>query len=79
MDTFDCSGEIVFTNSSGSSFISCVNGNWSVVEQPDIEIVFNEYLSPDAEVISLIMGMSLVFWVVGHSLGRVVAVMRKVS
>ena len=51
----------------------------TVVEHRDIDLVFREYLSRDPEIISLVMGSALVFWLTGHWLGRVMRVFRKVS
>ena len=78
MNTFDCSGNIIITSNQGNEYLTC-DGSWTVVTVKDIDAVFTEYLAPDPAIISLVLSSGLVFWAIGHSLGRFMAVMRKVS
>ena len=80
IQNYECDGTLTSELVNGVSALAC-SGNWTVhaIQQQDIETVFAEYLSPDPEIIGLVMTTSLVFWAVGHCLGRVIRVFRKVS
>ncbi|MEQ5835475.1 hypothetical protein [Marinobacter sp. NFXS9] len=80
VQNYVCTGTLTSEAINGNAVMAC-SGNWTVeaIQQQDIETVFAEYLSPDPEIIGLVMTTSLVFWAVGHCLGRVIRVFRKVS
>lgn len=81
IQNYQCSGTLTTeTRLSGNEVLAC-DGTWTVqeIQQQDIETVFAEYLSPDPEMIGLVMGSALVFWAIGIGLSRVVQVMRKVT
>lgn len=81
VQNYQCSGTLTSEVLNGNAVMACTGGSWTVqqIQQQDIETVFAEYLSPDPEMIGLVMGSGLVFWAIGISLGRVVQVMRKGS
>lgn len=54
-------------------------GELRIQTYSDIDAVFREFLAPDPQVIGLVMGSALVFWLTGHWLGRVMRVFRKIS
>ncbi len=81
IQNYQCNGTLTTENRlSGNEVLAC-DGSWTVqeIQQQDIETVFAEYLSPDPEMIGLVMGSALVFWAIGIALSRVVQVMRKVT
>ncbi|MFL1484743.1 hypothetical protein [Marinobacter sp. LN3S78] len=81
VQNYQCTGTLTTEAVNGSAVMACTGGTWTVeaIQPEDIETVFAEYLSPDPEMIGLVMGSALVFWAIGLGLGRVVQVMRKVS
>jgi len=81
IQNYQCNGTLTTeTRLSGNEVLTC-DGSWTVqeIQQQDIETVFAEYLSPDPEMIGLVMGSALVFWAIGIALSRVIQVMRKVT
>lgn len=81
VQNYQCTGTLTSELVNGKAVMACAEGTWTVqeIQQQDIEAVFAEYLSPDPEMIGLVMGSGLVFWAIGIALSRVVQVMRKVS
>ncbi|MGM0953774.1 MAG: hypothetical protein ACQEW7_12445 [Pseudomonadota bacterium] len=81
VQNYQCTGTLTTEAINGASVMACSEGTWTVqeIQQQNIETVFAEYLSPDPEIIGLVMGTALFFWAVGLGLGRLVQVMRKVS
>ena len=81
VQNYQCSGTLTSETVNGNAVMGCSGGTWTVqqIQQQDVEAVFAEYLSPDPEMIGLVMGSGLVFWAIGISLSRVIQVMRKVS
>ncbi|PHQ25493.1 hypothetical protein CLH62_14315 [Marinobacter guineae] len=81
VQNYQCTGTLTSEVINGSAVMGCSGGTWTVqqIQQQDIETVFAEYLSPDPEMIGLVMGSALVFWAIGIALSRVVQVMRKVT
>lgn len=77
------SNPAIATNRDGSIRpveVPLCSGPWILEERrDDLGSVFDEFLSPDPEIIGLVMGSALVFWLIGHWLGRVMRVFRKVS
>jgi hypothetical protein len=81
VQNYQCTGTLTSEAINGASVMACNGGTWTVqeIQQQNIETVFAEYLSPDPEIIGLVMGTALFFWAVGLGLGRLVQVMRKAS
>ena len=57
--------------------IECV-GTLISIPHRDVTVLFEEYLAPDPEIIGMVTGISLTFFVIGVGAGRVVNIMRKV-
>lgn len=81
VQNYQCSGTLTSEVINGNAVMACNGGTWTVqqIQQQDVETVFAEYLSPDPEIIGLVMTSGLVFWAIGIWLSRTVQVMRKGS
>lgn len=73
MTVLTCSGDFFFTFDGN---LDCT-GQMSNEQQNDLSSLFTEFLSPDPQIIGLVMGIALVFWVTGIGAGRVIQIMRK--
>ena len=81
VQNYQCTGTLTSESINGNAVMACNGGTWTVqeIQQQNIETVFAEYLSPDPEIIGLVVGTALFFWAIGLGLGRLVQVMRKAS
>lgn len=74
MNVITCDGEWT----QGSQGIECT-GTLQSIPYQDVDVLFQEYLAPDASIIGLVSGIALALFVTGVGAGRVIQVMRKIS
>jgi len=74
MNVITCNGEWI----QGAQGIECT-GTLQSIPYQDVDVLFQEYLAPDASIIGLVSGIALALFVTGVGAGRVIQVMRKIS
>lgn len=75
MNVITCEGD--WLQDGVTNHVYC-DGTLQSIPYQDVSVLFQEYLAPDPEIIGLVSGIALTFFVIGVGAGRVVQIMRKV-